>query len=287
MASIHEQLALDQLNLVYRLLHQYDDRLKGAEPPIAEGSSLAQDEERSTLQPGHRAYIHLRVSYEFMRSIGTLVQATKTVSPLGVEQAMSRSALIAACKALYLLEPTSSNDRLARCAALMLKDDASSLREVDGTLAVLGPDDPMHAIWTGWKTQLEAGPKQVGEQLKALGITKAPLRGDGELFRSAGQYLDAVRPLQQPEGLEPSRSITSEAILVRYWNQTSGYAHANIWPFLRIATPNPDGAGHILVSGLDDAAGLLSITFQVFEGAHELLERRGRKHPSGAAFAAS
>ncbi|WP_043650938.1 hypothetical protein [Cellulosimicrobium cellulans] len=286
MASIDEQRALDHLNLVYRQLHQHDDRLRGAEPPIAEGSSLAQDAQRSTLQPGHRAYFHLRVSYEFLRSIGTLVQATKSFSPLGVEQAMSRSALIAACKALYLLEPTASDDRLSRCAALMLKDDASSLREVDDTLKVLGKDDPMHAIWTSWKTQLEAGPAQVKEQLEALGLAKATLHGDGELFRTAGQYLDAVHPLQQPDGLEPSRSITSEAILVRYWNQTSGYAHANIWPFLRIATPNPDGTGHIVSGRLDDATGLLSITYQVFEGAHELLERRGRQHPPGAAFAA-
>lgn len=284
MASIDEQRALDHLNHVYALLRTYDDRLRSADPPIEEGSSLAQDEGRSILQPGHRAYFHLRVSYEFLRSIGTLVRTTKSFSPLGVEQAMSRTALIAACKALYLLGPSTSDDRLARCAALMLKDDASSLTEVKQTLEVIGEDDPMHATWVGWQIQLEAGPNQIREQLQALGIEKASLRGDGELFRAAGQYLDMVHPLQQPDGLEPSRSITSEAVLVRYWNQTSGYAHANIWPFLRIATPQSDGTGHVVSGRLDDAVGLLSMTYQVFDGAYKLLERRGRKHPPGAAF---
>ncbi|WP_125206450.1 MULTISPECIES: hypothetical protein [Isoptericola] len=284
MAPIDEKRALDHLNLVYRQLHKYDDRLQAAEPPIEEGSSLAQDEARSTLQPGNRAYFHLQVSYEFLRSIGILARATKSFNPLGVEQAMSRTALIAACKALYLLEPSASDDRLARCASLMLKDGESSLREVEDALKVLGEEDPMSATWAGWQTRLKAGPAQVKEQLRALGIERASLRGDGELFSTAGQYLDKVQPLQQSDEVEPSRSITSEAVLVRYWNQTSGYAHANMWPFLRIATPNSDGTGHLVSARLDDAVGLLSITYQVFESAYELLERRGRKHSPGAAF---
>ena len=274
-----------RLNLLYTALHRHEERLSKADPDFEEGSSLAQDSARSAvLQPGFRAYFHLRSTYEFLDSIGRLVRERKSFSPFGVEQAMGRTALLGACKAIYLLEPGSSDARLMRCAMLALEDDKSSLREIKDTLKVLGEDDSLHPTWKAWGAKLEKDAAAVRGEAELLGITLTAWRGDGELFRHVGEYLDKVTPLPQPEDLEPSKSISHEAILVRYWNQTSGYVHAHTWPFMRLAKPTAGTNELTIAVHTDDVVGLLMVIWDILDNAIELLDRRGCRHDPGASF---
>ncbi|WP_170177034.1 hypothetical protein [Myceligenerans xiligouense] len=268
--------AAHRLNLLYRVLHTYESRLVGADPGFMQGSPLALDGDRSTvLQPGHRAYLHLRSTYEFLDSIGRLVQAKKTFSPLGVEQAMGRTALLAACKALYLLEPDDSDERFRRCAALALEDDKSSLREVRDALAVVDESDPIHKTFTDWREKLRCDQSGILEEVTRLGLTPVALKGDGELFGIVARYLDRVSPLPQPDDVRPTKSVSYRAILMRYWNQTSGYAHAHTWPLLRIAESAPGTNQLTVAANIADVIGLLTMIWDVFDNAMSLLQQRG------------
>lgn len=262
------------INFIYEQLHQYGDRLSDPDPHLAVGSPLAIDHVRSGLEPGHRAYLHLRVTHEYLLAIGELVRARGSFSPLGVEQAVCRTALMAACKALYILEPDSSDGRIRRCATLMLEDERSSLREAKDALKVVKPGDPTHEVWIKLQKQLQEGTRFVDERLSALGLEKERFEGDGSLFLAAGKYLDKVAPLPQPAGLAQSKSVSSEAVMLRYWNQTSGYAHANLWPLMRIARQTL-GTSEVTVAGrLDDMLGLLASTYSIFDSAMTLLDQR-------------
>jgi len=277
--------ALRRFNRVFDALRQHEERLSGADPGFEDGSALAQDSTRSTvLEPGFRAYFHLRTVYEFLDSIGRLATERKSFSPLGVEQALGRTALLAACKAIYLLEPSSSDERLKRCAALAIEDDVSSRREIRDTLRVLGEDDPMYATWSAWGAKLEADAASMRKEAESLGLELTKWKGDGELFRHVGEYLDKTSPLPPVDGLEPSKSITHEAILVRYWNQTSGYVHAHTWPFMRIAKPTPGTNQLTIAAHVDDVVGLLALIWDILDNAVQLLDRRGRRHDPGASF---
>lgn len=267
--------ALKRLNLIYSDLHAHESRLSEAEPDFAEGSQIARDAHRSTvLQPGHRAYFHLRSAYEFLDSIGRLVQVNKTFNPLGVEQAMGRTALLAACKALYLLEPETTDERFRRCAGLVLEDNRSSLREVRDALAVLGDGDPMREFWTRWQGKLEEDRDGVRMEATRLQAQPQVLKGDGELFGLVGEHLDRIAPLPQPEGRTPSKTVSHQAILMRYWNQTSGYVHAHTWPLVRNAESKPGAAGVTITANVRDVVGLLGEVLIVFKAAIGLLEQR-------------
>lgn len=268
--------AARRLNLLYQVLHMHESRLRAADPRFTQGSPLALDGDRSTvLQPGHRAYLHLRSTYEFLDSIGQLVRAKKTFSPFGVEQAMGRTALLAACKALYLLEPDDSDERFRRCAALALEDDKSSLREARDALDILDESDPVHTALTDWSDQLKRDRNGIRDEARRLGLTPTTLKGDGALFGFVGKYLDGVSPLPQPDGIGPTKSISHQAILMHYWNQTSGYAHAHTWPLLRTAESAP-GTNELTVTvNTDDVIGLLEVIWDILDNAMSFLGQRG------------
>lgn len=273
------------LNNIYALLHLHESQASRVSPRVDRGSSLHRDQERSpSIDTGNRAHLHLRVAYEFLIATGEHIKATKTVHPFGVEQALGRTALLAGAKALYILVPDSSDARIARCAAVMTKDAESSLREARDTLDVLGDVDPMVATWAAWREQLAAGHASIADELARLGLDRVVYRGEGDLVRQAGQYLDTVDPLEQPPGTVASRSISNEATLVRYWNQTSGYAHANVWPLSRVAHRKKGEDARWVSSPLEDVAGLLGQCYAVLDHGFRLLERRGTPHAQGASF---
>lgn len=276
---------LGTLNNIYALLHLYSTRASRVSPVVESGSSLHRDLERSrAIETASRAHLHLRVAYEFLIATGEHVKATKGIHPFGVEYALARTALLAGAKALYILVPDDSDSRIARCAAVMTKDAESSLREARDTLEVLGDLDPMTAAWTSWREQLSTGHASIADELSRLGLDRVTYRGEGDLVRQAGQYLDVVDPLKQPAEVPPSRSISNEATLVRYWNQTSGYAHANVWPLSRVAHGRKSDNVRWLTSPLQDVAGLLGQCYTVLDHGFQLLERRGTSHPRRASF---